>query len=129
EAVLVERLRTPGDPARHWPSLRDVHKQDFARLVALRAPERGVPGEHVGAGPRRSWSESFALTDPRGVLRQVAAEVDYCLDCHERDKDSCSKGLRDKQGKLTENPLGIELAGCPLGEKIGETHALRRQGE
>src|SRR4029079_11089154 len=57
-------------------------------------------------------------------------EVHYCIYCHERDKDSCSKGLRTaKDGPLKKNPLGIELAGCPLDEKISEAHLLMRRGD
>ncbi|HEY8432566.1 MAG TPA: FAD-dependent oxidoreductase [Sandaracinaceae bacterium] len=130
EAWLALRLRTPGDPARHWPSLHEVRRQDFERLVPLRTPaDARDRSELAGAGERRARTEPFALTDRRGSLREAAAQVDYCLYCHEREKDSCSKGLRDKKGALAANPLGIELAGCPLGEKIGETHVLRRQGE
>src|SRR3712207_8708207 len=40
----------------------------------------------------------FKLTDGRGTLRDSLYEVDYCLICHERDKDSCSKGLHEKDG-------------------------------
>jgi NADPH-dependent glutamate synthase beta subunit-like oxidoreductase/NAD(P)H-flavin reductase len=129
EAALVARRSTPGDPARHWPSLRDVHKQDFERLVPLRVPRDAVRGEVVGDVHARTRVEPFALTDARGEPRQVASEVDYCLDCHEREKDSCSRGMRDKGGNVAKNPLGAELAGCPLDEKIGEAHVLRRQGE
>jgi hypothetical protein len=49
--------------------------------------------------------------------------------CHERDKDSCSKGLHDKDGAVSVNPLGISLDGCPLDEKISEMHALRKAGD
>ena len=129
EATLVDRRTREGDPARHWPSLRDVHKQDFDRLVPLRVPAKAVGAEHAGAGELRARVEPFALTDPRGGARQVAAEVDYCLYCHDREKDSCSNGLHTKQGDLAKNPLGVELAGCPLGEKISEAHVLRRDGE
>lgn len=131
EAVLVHRRQDPSDPARRWPSLREAHKQDFARLVPLRVPSKPVaPGaEHAGATETRTRVEPFALTDPRGTTREVASEVDYCLYCHDRGKDSCSGGLRTKQGELTKNPLGVELAGCPLDEKISETHLLRRDGE
>jgi NADPH-dependent glutamate synthase beta subunit-like oxidoreductase len=61
--------------------------------------------------------------------REVLSEIHYCVLCHERDKDSCSKGLRDKDGKVSINPLGIELGGCPLGEKISEMHTLRKAGD
>src|SRR5262249_32979802 len=62
--------------------------------------------------------------------------------CHERDKDSCSKGLREPAAKgaastasaahapkIAVNPLGIELEGCPLDEKISEMHTLRKRGD
>ena len=62
--------------------------------------------------------------------REVLDEVDYCLYCHDRDKDSCSKGLRDdKTGALKPNALGIALTGCPLDEKISEMHLLKRRGD
>jgi NAD(P)H-flavin reductase/NADPH-dependent glutamate synthase beta subunit-like oxidoreductase len=63
--------------------------------------------------------------------------VHYCVLCHERDKDSCSKGFRepakgsaaDTAPKIAVNPLGIELNGCPLDEKISEMHMVRKQGD
>ena len=37
-------------------------------------------------------------------------EVDYCLYCHERGKDSCSQGLREKDGELGyDSPRNPEL--------------------
>src|SRR6185295_15485650 len=59
----------------------------------------------------------------------VLSEIHYCVLCHERDKDSCSKGLHDMDGAIVVNPLGIELGGCPLDEKISEMHALRKAGD
>jgi NADPH-dependent glutamate synthase beta subunit-like oxidoreductase len=61
--------------------------------------------------------------------RQVLSEIHYCVLCHERDKDSCSKGLHEKSGAVTVNPLGISLDGCPLDEKISEMHILRKAGD
>ena len=56
--------------------------------------------------------------------RETLQEVYYCIYCHERDKDSCSKGYK-KQGQIQDNPLDIRLEGCPLDEKISEAHLLR----
>src|SRR6266508_1542456 len=62
--------------------------------------------------------------------REVLGEAHYCILCHERDKDSCTKGFFDaKTGNWQKNPLGIELKGCPLDEKISEMHQLRREGD
>ena len=89
---------------------------------------RGVrpPGPGGAAGdvrrPRGSPSPPRRLRadrPPDGPAR-VLSEVDYCIYCHDRDKDSCSKGLRDKDGAFKKNPLGIALEGCPLDEKISE---------
>ena len=71
----------------------------------------------------------FKLTDDRGTMRDALYEVDYCMICHERDKDSCSTGMREKDGEIKRNPLGIKAAGCPLDEKISEMHLLKRQGD
>ena len=56
-------------------------------------------------------------------------EVDHCIYCHDRDRDSCSKGMRKKDGTLRENPLGVTLTGCPLEEKISEAHIIKREGD
>ena len=73
---------------------------------------------------------------PREALR----EMHYCIICHPRDKDSCSKGLFAARGvavakdaanakpQAAKNPLGIALEGCPLNEKISEAHLLKREG-
>ena len=73
--------------------------------------------------------QGFQLTDNRYTSRENLSEIHYCVLCHERDKDTCSKGIRDKEGKVTANPLGIPLPGCPLGEKISEMHTLRKRGD
>ncbi|MBZ5639913.1 MAG: FAD-dependent oxidoreductase [Acidobacteriia bacterium] len=62
-------------------------------------------------------------------LRRILSEVHYCIYCHERERDSCSKGLRGKDGTLRSNPLGVELTGCPLEEKISEAHVMKRRGD
>jgi len=129
EAWLAARAADHADPASHWASLHAPHKWVFESLVQLRRSRTSLPEEFVGPDShRRERTEPFALTDPRGSMRHIAQQVDYCLYCHDRDKDSCSKGLRDKSGGLKRNPLGVELAGCPLFEKISEMHLLRRDG-
>ena len=94
----------------------------------LRRPDAKVPEAMIGAHERRE-RDGFALTDRRQPLRNVQGEVDYCIYCHDRDKDSYSKGLRAKDGSLKPNALGIPLAGCPLDEKISEAHFLKQSGD
>ena len=97
----------------------------------LRRPEPAFPELFVGPEEGRRERGSFTLTDRRADARHVEQEIDYCLYCHERDKDSCSKGMRDPKapGEFKKNPLGVVLQGCPLEEKISEMHVMRRDGD
>ncbi|MCZ7559095.1 MAG: FAD-dependent oxidoreductase [Burkholderiaceae bacterium] len=77
--------------------------------------------------------EGFALTDAGTGLRGALDQANYCIWCHEQGKDSCSKGMREKPGPSGEaawkrSPFGVNLAGCPLEERISEFHKLKTQG-
>ena len=95
----------------------------------MQHPDAQLPEAMVGPDWRLRRRDGFKLTDARMRPREVLSEIHYCVLCHERDKDSCSKGLHDKDGKVAVNPLGIELDGCPLDEKISEMHTLRKAGD
>ena len=82
-----------------------------------------------GLPEHRRRRDGFTLTDARMPPREILNEVDYCLYCHDREKDSCSTGLHDKQGAAKKNPLGIALNGCPLDERISEMHVLKKGGD
>jgi NADPH-dependent glutamate synthase beta subunit-like oxidoreductase/NAD(P)H-flavin reductase len=121
-------------PAAHagvagWVSFHFPHFVDHEDLVPLRRPDPKLQGITEGPPEHRRRRDGFGLTDPRMSRREVASEADYCLYCHEREKDSCSTGMHDKSGALKRNPLGVKIAGCPLDEKIGEMHVLRRDGD
>jgi NADPH-dependent glutamate synthase beta subunit-like oxidoreductase/NAD(P)H-flavin reductase len=109
-----------------WTSFRLPRPIVFDRLVKTRQADqlRAVGDDHE---LRRR--DGFKLTDPRMTPRQVADEAHYCIYCHERKKDSCSRGFQEKDGKVKPNPLGIPLQGCPLDERIGEMNALRTEGD
>ena len=92
-------------------------------------PTRSCPSITEGPPEHRRRRDGFGLTDPRMSRREVASEADYCLYCHEREKDSCSTGMHDKSGAVKRNPLGVKIDGCPLDEKIGEMHVLRKDGD
>ena len=112
-----------------WVSFRHAHAIDFEDLVPLRRPEPKLTNITEGPAEHRRRRDGFGLTDGRMSRREVASESDYCMYCHEREKDSCSKGMHDKQGGMKKNPIGVTLRGCPLNEKIGEMHVLRRDGD
>ncbi len=115
---------------RDWASYRQPEELHWPNgLVELVRPNPARPEEITGPEHRMRKRDGFKLTDPRMTSRQALGEVHYCILCHPREKDSCSRGMKDKAGKLTPNPLGVPLAGCPLEEKISEAHVLKKSGD
>jgi NADPH-dependent glutamate synthase beta subunit-like oxidoreductase/NAD(P)H-flavin reductase len=112
-----------------WYSFKIPHALDYQNLVHLIHPEPKLHNIMRGRDQDMRRRDGFKLTDDRGTQRDALYEIDYCLLCHERDKDSCSKGLREKDGSPKRNPLGIKTEGCPLDEKISEMHQMKRQGD
>jgi NADPH-dependent glutamate synthase beta subunit-like oxidoreductase/NAD(P)H-flavin reductase len=112
-----------------WVSHQQARPLDPAHLVELQNPEPAMPEAHEGLPEHLRRRDGFKLTDRRYPLRQVMNEVDYCLYCHERGKDSCSTGFNQKDGTFKPNALGIPLGGCPLDERISEAHLLKSRGE
>ena len=130
EAWLAARVADRTDRAHRWPSLHAPKNLDFEHLVEVRRPDALRPEMFVGPDDERRQRGDFALTDRRMGPRDVEQEIDYCLFCHERDKDSCAKGLIDAKTKtIKKNPLGVALDGCPLDEKISEMHKMRQHGD
>jgi NADPH-dependent glutamate synthase beta subunit-like oxidoreductase/NAD(P)H-flavin reductase len=115
----------PGRPS--WALLKLPHGLDFQQLVPLR---RTTPHALEGHEEHQRRRDGFGLTDPRMAPREVRSEIDYCIYCHEREKDSCAKGFTDKDSPHhRKNPLGIPLTGCPLEERISEMHTAAREGD
>src|SRR5437660_1650937 len=117
-----------------WTSFRLPKPLVFDSLVKT---ERMDDNTVVGDSHHLRRREGFKLTDPRATPRQITDQAHYCIYCHERKKDSCSRGFpsaplgagQEKDGKYKPNPLGVPLEGCPLDERIGEMNALRAEGE
>ncbi len=72
--------------------------------------------------------EGFQLTDPGTDLTGALDQANYCIKCHNQGKDSCSTGLKEKNGSFKSSVFGVPLAGCPLDEKISEMNSLKGQG-
>ncbi len=113
-----------------WVSFKEPKKTDFQHLVHCEGEKRDGFEVLVGPVSKRRRRDGFALTDRRMDERRVLYEVDHCIYCHDRDTDSCSKGMRNrKDGSFKTNALGVTVTGCPLGEKISEMHAVKRRGD
>lgn len=118
------------DPAyQHWVSFRFAEPMDYFNLVQLERSRPDLPEAAIGPAHRLRRRDGFVLTDTRMVPREILSEIHYCILCHERDKDSCSKGIKTASGETAINPLRIPLAGCPLDEKISEMHFMRKNGD
>ena len=110
----------------NWISEFAAHKLDYEHLEKAEIEE--IDGIVSYSSTHHRKRDGFALTDRRGPTRDITKHIDYCVICHEREKDSCSKGLHEKDGSIKKNALGVEIKGCPLDEKISEMHFLRREG-
>ena len=111
-----------------WVAFVRPETLDFQHLVEIERPHPELAEAIVGPMEHRRERDGFELTDLRMNRKEYLREIDYCIICHPREKDSCSHGLREKSGNWQRNPLGIALKGCPLEERISEMHSLRKRG-
>ncbi len=114
---------------RKWHSFKVPHALDYQNLVHLIHPEPKLHNIMRGRENELRRRDGFKLTDDRGSMRDALYEIDYCMICHEREKDACSTGLREPDGTAKRNPLGIKTEGCPLDERISEMHLVKKQGD
>ena len=126
--VVTDRSFAPHTQS--WVAFKSPAKTDFNDLVEHDLIDNAGYSAWEGPKDHRRRRDGFGLTDPRFPERRVLYEVDHCIYCHERDTDSCSKGMRNKKtNEFKTNPLGVTVIGCPLGEKISEMHLVKRQGD
>jgi NADPH-dependent glutamate synthase beta subunit-like oxidoreductase/NAD(P)H-flavin reductase len=104
-------------------------KLDFMRLVPVHTETHKGFSAHSLKHLRQR--EGFALTDPGTDLVGALDETNYCIWCHEQGKDSCAKGLKEKapSQEFRKTVFGVQLAGCPLEEKISEFQMVKSRGE
>ena len=104
------------------------HKLDMQHLVPIEMSDANGFVQiqlHQDHGRHR---EGFQLTDPGTDLTGALDQAHYCIKCHHQGKDSCSTGLKEKNGSFKSSVFGVPLAGCPLDEKISEMNEVKGQG-
>lgn len=117
--------------AKHRPGVlfKAPAKHDPLRRVDYQTVRQDGVTKFVYAPDRLRHREGFALTDCGVDLTGGLDEVSYCILCHHQGKDSCSKGLHDKQtGAYTKTAVGAKQTGCPLEERISEMHEVKGMG-
>ena len=104
------------------------HRLDMQHLVPVETVMRD--GVTMLRRPEKEWRrrEGFALTDRGTDLTGALDQANYCIWCHNQGKDSCSTGLREKDGAFKKTVFGVTLAGCPLEEKISEMNLVKMRG-
>ncbi len=121
---------TPAGKKKHAAGVlfKTPHKLDYQHLVhADSVPTNGLVQLQFGSDHWRS-REGFQLTDPGTDLVGALDQAHYCIKCHNQGKDSCSHGLKEKDGTFKSSVFGVKLAGCPLEEKISEMHTVKENG-
>jgi NADPH-dependent glutamate synthase beta subunit-like oxidoreductase/NAD(P)H-flavin reductase len=125
-----------------WATLSPEGRRKHRRGVLFKVPQRLdmhhlVPVEtieHDGVTmlrlPEDEWRrrDGFALTDAGTDLTGALDQANYCIWCHNQGKDSCSKGLKEKDGSFKRSVFGVTLAGCPLEEKVSEMNLVKARG-
>src|SRR5579862_5793090 len=120
----------PAGQERHRRGLlfRVPQRLDMHHLVPIETIERhGVTMLRL---PEEEWRarDGFALTDPGTDLAGALDHANYCIWCHNQQKDSCRSGIHDKDGGFRKSTFGVTLAGCPLDEKISEMNLVKARG-
>ncbi|MEQ9116492.1 MAG: FAD-dependent oxidoreductase [Rickettsiales bacterium] len=124
-----------------WVMFTEKGKDEYRASILFHIPKKTDPEnlidikkseEIIYSGCNHLDSrDSFSLTDKGASLEEALDQASYCIYCHARNKDSCSKGLEEKNEENTkykENYFGESLSGCPLEEKISEMNFLKDNG-
>jgi hypothetical protein len=125
-----------------WATLAPEGRRKHRRGILFKVPHRLdmdhlVPVEtveHAGVTmlrlPEDEWRrrDGFALTDRGTDLTGALDQANYCIWCHNQSKDSCSRGIKEKDGTFKKSVFGVTLAGCPLEEKISEMNLAKARG-
>lgn len=104
------------------------HKLDMHNLVPVHTIQNDGLIQLELSSDHWRRREGFELTDPGTDLTGALDQAHYCIKCHNQAKDSCSTGLKEKNGAFKSSVFGVPLAGCPLDEKISEMNAVKGNG-
>ncbi len=101
-------------------------KTDYEHLVEIDSYEQD--NIKILKSKKHRPRDGFSFTDQVPSLEKALDQANYCIFCHNQHKDSCSKGLKEKDDSFKKNPLEVDLIGCPLEEKISEMNYLKSKG-
>ena len=135
-AVEIESLRRWCAAHVHAPALKDwvvfrfPETLDYEHLVPVTRRDPALPQALSGPEETLRRRDGFELTDTRYSTRELLSEVHYCMICHERDKDSCWKGLTDKEGAADDQSARHRARRAARSTRsISEMHLLSERGD
>lgn len=121
----LEKLTSYAVWALYSPNGRKLHKNGALFILPQKIDHQNL----VSKCQEKVNRDGFDLTDKGFGLNRVQGEANYCIFCHKQEKDSCRSGIKDKiSNQIKIDPLGVELHGCPLDEKISEMNLLKSEG-
>jgi hypothetical protein len=130
ERWLTTRRADHHDGASAWASLHAPKSLDYEALVQIRRPDPKLPEAFVGPAEHRRERDGFQLTDRRAERRAVEARSTTASLPRSRQGLVLQGPAREQapEGRraVKKNPLGVDLPGCPLDEKISEMHTMRQ---
>jgi NADPH-dependent glutamate synthase beta subunit-like oxidoreductase len=104
---------------------KKFHKNGALFILPKKVDQQNL----INKSHQNSNRQDFNLTDKGFELNRALGETHYCIFCHKQEKDSCRKGFYQKDSpNLKKDLLGVELAGCPLDQKISEMNLLKSEG-
>ncbi|HLH02544.1 MAG TPA: FAD-dependent oxidoreductase [Bryobacteraceae bacterium] len=112
----------------HGVLFKTPHKLDMHHLVPVEEVHKGDLVQLQLGQEHWRHREGFQLTDAGTDLTGALDQAHYCIKCHNQAKDSCSTGLKEKNGAFKSSIFGVPLAGCPLDEKISEMNLAKERG-
>jgi NADPH-dependent glutamate synthase beta subunit-like oxidoreductase len=100
------------------------------------------PDHSVFILPKKLDFENLVDPDSPYKKKEGFSEANYCIYCHNQEKDSCRNGMEEKtkhhdnapcaplddRVEYAHNPLDNTLSGCPLKQKISEMNYLYAKG-
>ena len=127
-------LKTPAGRERSRSGVLFKSPAKLDPLHLLTTVADNVDGYTVHSLQHVRRREGFALTDQGTDLAGALDQANYCIWCHEQEKDSCAKGLKQKPwtgegaAPFKKSQSGVTLAGCPLEQRISEFQKLKAEG-
>ncbi len=102
---------------KHGVLFKTPHKIDAHHLVPVETSNsNGLVRLEFGANHWRH-REGFELTDVGTDLTGALDQAHYCIKCHNQAKDSCSTGLKEKNGRVQVERVWSEAGGLSAGRK------------